>query len=91
MAEFESGDCSGGECDDVFERCAEFDPGYIFVGVEAEGSAGEFVLDVRGELEVAGGDGDGGGRSGGDFLREGRSAEDGDGKMEAVRGERPQR
>ena len=67
-------------------RSAQLDADDVVVGIEAEGVAGEFALDASGEIGVGRGDGDGGGGSGGDFLSEGRAAEDAAGEMQAAGG-----
>ena len=61
VAKADAGGDAGGDGDYVFERAAQFDADDIGGCVEPQRLRREFLLDERGDLRIAEGDGDGGG------------------------------
>ena len=84
MAQFQAIGCSGGDGDHILQRSAQFDADDVFVGIQAQGGAGEFFLHARGDRRIAGGNGDGCGAACAHFLGEGGSAEDAAGKRQIM-------
>src|SRR6266851_10127641 len=79
VAEVEAMGDAGGESDDVLQGAAEFYAGDVVVRVDAKGGRGEVALDGLGDRRELRGDDDRGGHAGGDLLREGWTAEHGEG------------
>ena len=85
VAEADADGDAGGDGDDVLERAAQLDANDIGGRVEAEGLGGEFLLDERGDLRVAEGDGDGGGLALRHFNGEAGPGERADGEQKPGR------